>query len=260
MREFIYCIAGLAGAAMLTALAVLYAPELRLWVIVFYISAAILALCAGGLSIDIIRGGAWRDWIAGRLPASRLGVILAALILTGGMLWADYWYFSNYSTNGGVWHLQIGMLPPAAPAPTVATSPEATKPASPAPWVSSEEIEKEQKAGRALINYSPSEILEMWSGGRDVNAYVNKWIKINYLFGTLTFDTLDKKQYYMVRMSTPREYVSAYFDQKKWEQRLVLLRPKDRVQAYCLFRTISNFEYAKGYFVGNLIASDCDLL
>jgi predicted lysophospholipase L1 biosynthesis ABC-type transport system permease subunit len=58
MREFLYFVASLAGAAMLTALAVLFAPESRLWAAVFYVSAVILALCAIALLIDIIRRGA----------------------------------------------------------------------------------------------------------------------------------------------------------------------------------------------------------
>ena len=57
-----------------------------------------------------------------------------------------------------------------------------------------------------------------------------------------------------------RFYVSAYFDPKKWESKLLLLHTAQRVKAYCLFRTIENFEYVKGTYVGNLIAVDCELI
>jgi hypothetical protein len=47
-------------------------------------------------------------------PIGRSFVIVGAFVLAMGCLWIDYWYYSNYSLNGGIWHISIGM-PPAAP-------------------------------------------------------------------------------------------------------------------------------------------------
>lgn len=49
MREVLWAILGLAGAAIMTACAVLYANELGLWRIVLWVSAGVFGLTAAGL-------------------------------------------------------------------------------------------------------------------------------------------------------------------------------------------------------------------
>jgi hypothetical protein len=55
MREVIFFVASLAGAALLTALAVIVAPTSPFWQWVLWSSAGILVLCAIALFVDIIR-------------------------------------------------------------------------------------------------------------------------------------------------------------------------------------------------------------
>jgi hypothetical protein len=210
---------------------------------------------AASLTIYHLHTRGWLKWFS----LSRSAVAVAAIACAAVMLVADYWYYSNYSTNGGVWHLQIGITPLAPQLPQQQPAPIQRTVKPEAPWVSQQEIEEQQKLNRLLLNYSPGELLRMWQEGRDVNIYLGKWIKIDYEFGSLKIDTLDKKQYLMVRMVISGVYyLSAYFDQKKWESKLLYLRPKEGVRAYCLFKTIDNFEYTKGFTVGNLIAIDCE--
>lgn len=63
MREAVYFIASLAGAAVLTALAVLVPPESPLWRTLLYGGIVVLLLCAIVLAIDMVRR--WRKPLAG---------------------------------------------------------------------------------------------------------------------------------------------------------------------------------------------------
>lgn len=93
-------------------------------------------------------------------------------------------------------------------------------PKPPPPWVSQEEIDAQRKLGRSLLNYSPEELLAIWSRGGNIGAYLNKWIKIDYPFpdNGLTVETIDKQQYDVVKMNIAFSFISkalsAYFDQK----------------------------------------------
>ena len=60
---------------------------------------------------------------------SRAMVIAVAIAVTAAMLWLDYWYYSNYSFNGGIWHisLSLGLSPAPPPNP-----PEQQQPSGPA--------------------------------------------------------------------------------------------------------------------------------
>ena len=64
MREAIYFVASVAGAAVLTALAVLVSPQSLFWQAVLYRGIAILILCAATLLIDIVRRQFKSDQIA----------------------------------------------------------------------------------------------------------------------------------------------------------------------------------------------------
>jgi hypothetical protein len=111
--------------------------------------------------------------------------------------------------------------------------------------------------------YRPVQILEAGSG--NIGAYLNKWIKIDYPFpdNGLTVETVDKKEFDTVKITLSFGFISsglsAYFDRKKWDAKLVLLRPKDDLKAICRFNRIDRSEPTKGWLLDTLIASDCDL-
>jgi hypothetical protein len=67
MREAIYFIASLAGAAVLTALAILVPPDSPFWRNLLYGGIGVLIVCALGLAIDIAR----RWWRKGHKPEER---------------------------------------------------------------------------------------------------------------------------------------------------------------------------------------------
>lgn len=264
MREFLYFVASLAGAAMLTALGIIYGPNSGIWGRVFYISAGILTLCAVVLLIDLVRRGTWPKKIAG----SRSRIALIAILGTAAVLWSQHWYYSNYSTNGGIWHVQLGLPPTAPPPPKV---PEPSKPLPPAaPWVTQEDIEQQQKLGRTLIIYSPEELTAMWVGRQNLTIYQYKWIKTDYPMEGVPYpEKIDKKEYYVVKMRTrsPRligvAQILAYFDPKKWSDRLLLLRNGDHVKAVCQFVGFQQGEEQSAYGgirPDNLIAYECELL
>ena len=68
MREAIYFIASLAGAAVLSALAVLVPPQSPLWRDLLYGGIVVLLLCAVALAIDIIRR--WRKPLVSASPGT----------------------------------------------------------------------------------------------------------------------------------------------------------------------------------------------
>jgi hypothetical protein len=139
-------------------------------------------------------------------------------------------------------------------------------PPPPTSWVTQEEIEAQRKLGRLLLNYSPKELLDLWGSGGNIGAYLNKWIKIDCAFPNngLTVEPLNKKQYDVVKVVIQRNFISAalsaYFDRKKWDEKLVLLRPKGSFKAICQFDRIDRTEPTKGWPLDTLVAVDCDLL
>ena len=148
--------------------------------------------------------------------------------------------------------------PKPAPPPVV-TVPPTPKP--PPPWVTQTEIEDQRKIGHPLTNYSPDELLGLWRQGRNLAAYFGKWIKVDYQFNPpLLEDMIDKKKYYIVQMSVPNGSVRAYFDAKKWESKLILLRPKDQVKAFCYFDRIDRTQPNPYLFDDKMIGYDCELL
>jgi hypothetical protein len=152
--------------------------------------------------------------------------------------------------------------PKSAPPPVVAAPAPPPKPPPP-PWVTQSEIDEQRKAGHGLINYSPEELLKSWKQGSNIGAYFNKWIKIDYAFTSLLTETIDNRKYYVVKMNVAYgAYVLAYFEPNKWEDRIILLRPNDKVKAFCRFvgvdrkgELIMNY-----YFDDALIGYDCELL
>jgi hypothetical protein len=262
MREFLYFVASLAGAAMLTALGILYGPQSGIWGYVLYVSAAILAVCALILLADLIRRGTARKLISQSILVSRARAATAIILVTGGALVLDYWYYANYSTNGGIWHISLGLKPPAPQA--------ATNPALPQrPWVTQDEIDAQQKIGRTLLIYSPEEIVHMWVTQENMTAFLEKWIKIDYpTAGIPVIETKQKKDFFVVRMNVNANSlldegrISAYFDPKKWGEQLLRLRPGERLRAICQFEYVQSTMVMPAYHIqlDDLLAYNCDLL
>jgi hypothetical protein len=65
------------------------------------------ALFCFGLAIYFL----WPEIIrvAARLFQRQFWSSIVVLLFVGAAIWSDYWYYSNYSTNGGIWHIQLGL-------------------------------------------------------------------------------------------------------------------------------------------------------
>ena len=240
------------------------AGAMSAWPDQVWIGKTVMALSGAGivaLGFYYFREGLMSLW------GSRRTVILIALM--GGVLWFDYWYFSNYSTNGGIWHwhIQIGLQPPPSPAPPKPPAPAPPTPA--APWVSQDEIDGQQKLGHTLIKFSPEEILGWWVGGQNIGIYMSRWIKVDYPAATTpTPETLEKKDYYVIQMNIrsgsyfSRGSFSAYFDPKKWGDRLIYFRQGERLKAYCQFQGIERTVLSKDYggsYADKMTGLNCEL-
>lgn len=137
------------------------------------------------------------------------------------------------------------VLPPPAPA-------EAKKQIE--PWVNDYEILREKRAGRILLVYSPDELIDMRVryGLEGVQPYVDKWIKASNEFLSLKTEKIDKRDYLVVRVRSNsfNGYVFLYFDQKRWEEKLLSFRPNDKVIAICQFAGFQDF---------SLLGYNCEL-
>jgi hypothetical protein len=127
-------------------------------------------------------------------------------------------------------------------------APQAAAPKPPQPqasWVSYEEIGHEQKRGRLLLENSPAELLSLYErkGSDAVEAYRDKWVKIDYpiislakqTFGKTTFDVVEAAVHF--QSAFPGQIV-AYFSEQKWDARLLMHQPKDQIVAFCQFKEI----------------------
>jgi hypothetical protein len=142
----------------------------------------------------------------------------------------------------------------------------------PPPYVTTDEIEAAQKHGRILLNYSPVEMIGLWERGQDIGLYLNKWIKIELRFAVPTSQTVNKKKYLVIDGQLPsyafmQAFLSAYFDQEKWEAKLTSLRPEDTVRAVCQLNRIERKEDKRQvmgqiitYYVDRIFAYSCDPL
>src|ERR1039458_1157870 len=98
--------------------------------------------------------------------------------------------------------------------------------------------------GRILINYSPTELLALWQRGQDIGIYLNKWIKVDGIFSNPTPQTINKKRFLVIDFWTnsgvflTESMVSLYFDQEKWEAKLLSLRSNDPIKAVCQFNRV----------------------
>ena len=150
--------------------------------------------------------------------------------------------------NGGIWHIQLGIRTIPAIAPK---QQEASK--SAIPWVTEEEIAKEQKAGRILLIYNPDELINIAFkyGQPGMDPYDDKWFKTSNKFISLAKETINKKDYYRVRAAAKVGDVLLYFDPKKWESKVVQLKQGDDVKAICQLSGLNGL---------SLLGYNCDLL
>jgi hypothetical protein len=196
------------------------------------------------------------------LPKTFVGLGIGAALLG----W-NYWYFSNYSKNGGIWHIKLGITPPPPPphAPPVQQPPPTPKP----PWATNEEIEQQRKAGRTLLIYSPVELLQMSAGGQSTDVFLQKWIKVDYpVDGIPEPKTYEKKDYYIETIDVggisfqALGSVVVLFDSKKWGDQLLMLPKGHELKATCQFEGIIPGKPVGPYDIrrDTLVAYNCDLL
>jgi hypothetical protein len=229
-----------------------------------YVGWSLIGIAFAGAVLLAIYHVIAAGWLKS-LSLSRTRTAVVGLAAAAAVLGFDYWYSSNYSTNGGIWHIQIGIQPvkPNPPPPPLPPPPPAQ------PWVTQDEIDSQQKLGHQLIKFSPEEILGYWVGGQNIGIYMTRWIKVDYpAASTPTPETLEKKDYYVVQMNIKsgsyftRGSFSAYFDPKKWGDRLINLRQGERLKAYCQFQGVDRTTLSKDYggvYSDKLIGYNCDL-
>jgi hypothetical protein len=76
----------------------------------------------------------------------------------------------------------------------------------------------------------------------------------------LTFDTVNKKPAYIVKLATATGFVLALFDPKKWEASLMQMRKgTSQVRAVCLLERIEPDTSQKLYTPSNMFVGDCGL-
>jgi hypothetical protein len=117
-------ILALAAAVVIAGLAQIITPWSTPWSI-----AMIVAVVIGVWAIiNIVLEKLGRP--LGSLSPSRAATVILVIAGVTAVLWVDYWYYSSYSLNGGVWHWRVAMgLPPSTPEPPPV--PPASPPALP---------------------------------------------------------------------------------------------------------------------------------
>jgi hypothetical protein len=144
----------------------------------------------------------------------------------------DAWFYSNQLSTPAFTSIPV-LAPRPTPSPTASRSPT-----PPPPWVSTEEIERERKAGRILLPFTPDELGNMnfasSRNGSNMDAYVGKWVKISASFKQLSKKTLGDKKEYLVAMTFGQIWLTyLMFDPKKWDETLVRFKLDDRLMAIC---------------------------
>jgi hypothetical protein len=211
---------------------------------------------------------------------TEIGWAMIALAGAGCVMLAHH-HFNNWLDRRGYAFLTIAVVLAALadvafyhfkPAPQLIARGGPAAPATPpssAPWVTQDEIDTQKKLGRILLVYSPEELLKMWVNRQKLDIYQLNWIKIDYPMSGLPYpETIEKKQYYVVKMPVRSDRllgyaeVLAYFDPKKWADRLLPIRPGDHVKAICQFEDIEQGDPIAPYNIrpDNLFAYNCDLL
>jgi hypothetical protein len=184
--------------------------------------------------------GYFRPWI---------GIAILVAILYGG-----------YVASHG--HLNFGFL--FAPKKVVQPAAPPAAPPPPKSWLDQTDIAYLRGLGRAPVNYSPQELVEMWANGHDTAAFVEEWIKVDYPLSSAP--TLESNSYYVASFDLKPlngftyGALKAYFVKKSWEQKIFLLRPGNEVKAFCQYEGVSRTDVVKGYtYKDSVIADHCEL-
>jgi hypothetical protein len=225
------------------------------------------AVLAAGLA-------AWFLWpeistVAQIIFRRRLLNVVAALIVAFAGVSFAYWYYSNIKTNGWYWHFEF-VFPTEPGRPTKGGDQKpAEPPKSLEPWVTQDEINLQKTLGRNLLIFSPEELLRRWLNNRDINIYLNNWIKINYAASNTPLpQTIDKKEYYYIQLRVQSNrlvgvaLVPAYFDPKKSLALLLGIREGDVIKAYCQLNSIQEGDPVPPYNLRPdiLVAFDCEFI
>ena len=143
----------------------------------------------------------------------------------------------------GIWGMALALYfpkPPAPPRPVEAPKPMLPPlPPPKPPWLSPEEATLQQNKGRPLLIYSPQEIFAMLAEGQNINVFGDRWVKVAGATSSLpVLEKIQNKDFYRVelkldgvRLSLGK--VAAYFDQKKYGDTLLNIRPGGQLKAVC---------------------------
>jgi hypothetical protein len=212
----------------------------------FHMSTPVVIL---GAACSLVALATWENWPFIR-PRSWS---IAALIMIGVFIWADYLYYLNIPTNGWYWHFKVSF----PREDTNSTSPQSSTKSSQdskTPWVTEGEIYKARSVGRLLIPYSPEEIsyINYSQGGDGTAVYAEKWVKIGNRFsGVRQLKETDNKDYLVVSVegTFPMRLI---FDQKQWEDKILLLRTGDIINGFCQLAKFNGkpFDLSESLFVG----------
>jgi hypothetical protein len=191
-----------------------------------------------------------KQWWAGVVITTVIGALAA-----GDMFFGDVF--------SGMYDVVTHKTAPQPPKPP-------PKPEPPKPCASQEEIDAQHKIGRILVNRCPSELLADWQHSQDIGIYLNKWIKVDGVFSAPTQQTIGKKRFLVIdfRLNSgvfaTESMVSMYFDQEKWEAKLLALQTGDPIKAICQFSRVDRKESMRQgmiiIYLDKLIAEPCDPL
>jgi hypothetical protein len=167
--------------------------------------------------------------------------------------------------NGGIWHIQIGIPPKPPTQPSALIPPSA--PPKPQPWVTTQDRNMaELVGGHSLVAYSPQELLQMAWRGENTDAFLNRWIKIDFdINATPVPMTIQNKQYLTLEFGIFRfgffavGSIVTYFDEKKWGDQLLALHKDDHLKAFCQFEGIDSVTISANSQRYTLKAFNCEI-
>jgi hypothetical protein len=185
--------------------------------------------------------------------------LLIGFYLGCAVLCVSVWFAAWYVSIPAVKATPAPIMPP--PAPVVTPKPP------PPPWVTSEDIEEQRKLGRTLLIYSPREFAGFAAGGQKLDVYESKWIKVDYPIIRLpAIEVIEKKEYYVVYLAVEiapytinNRYMAAFFDPKKWADRLLIVRNGSNLTALCQFMGFDR-RVVNSYYADVQLGYNCELL
>ena len=175
-------------------------------------------------------------------------------------LWTMFFYFLCAVFVIGIWRFVPAPPMPAKPLPAPVATPSPPAP-PPEPWVSDTEFQDAKKAGRLLLPFTPEEVsaTNYYQGGVGTDAYVGRWIKINYPFVNVRqLIEKDKKEYLIVTVFQTLWPAYLIFDSKKWGERILVMKRGSMVKALCQLTKYDKESYDTS--AAKFIGQNCELL